>query len=82
MEKSLGLLPCSNRTDIFRVSLFQKIYYNDPSMYHGVITLTTYLLSRKDQRFKVGIPMYRTNTKYNLFVSLSLALIGIAFTPT
>ena len=68
MKNSLGLPTLINRRRIFRLTLFHKIYHKKPLMRSELLTPPTYVSSRVDHQYKVGIPNYKTNTYYNSFV--------------
>uniref|UniRef100_A0A0K8R425 Putative endonuclease/reverse transcript n=1 Tax=Ixodes ricinus TaxID=34613 RepID=A0A0K8R425_IXORI len=56
MKNSLNLPTLMSHRRIFRLTLFHKIYHNNPFMRRELLTPCTYVSSRVDDQYKVGIP--------------------------
>lgn len=68
MKSTLNLPSLSLRRKISRLCLFHKLYHTMHSLSNSLFLPPSYISSRSDHRFKVGIPSSRTNIHFNSFV--------------
>lgn len=68
MKSTMNLPSLSHRRKISRLCLFHKIYHSMPSLSSSLFSPPSYISSRSDHHFKVGIPSSRTNLHFNSFV--------------
>lgn len=68
MKSTLNLPSLSLRRKISRLCLFHKLYHTMHSLSNSLFLPPSYISSRSDHHFKVGIPSSRTNLHFNSFV--------------
>lgn len=68
MKSTLKLPELSFRRRCFRLSLFHKIYHHNPLLKEQLITQPSYISSRSDHCFKVGVPSSRTKLCSHSFI--------------
>lgn len=68
MKKQLNLDDLSTRRTISSLCTFHKIYHSNQILKHSLFADPTYVSSRIDHNFKVGIPLSRTKQYHDSFV--------------
>lgn len=68
MKSNLNLPELALRRKIFRLCLFHKIYHFNPFLSDLLFQPPSYISSRNDHHFKVGVPNSRTNLHFCSFI--------------
>ena len=68
MKATLGLPTLKSRRKYFRLNLFHKIFYTNPTLKNDLFLPPDYVSPRFDHRLKVKVPICRTNTCHASFL--------------
>lgn len=73
MKTNLGLPDLSLRRKISRLCLFHKIYHYNSNISNSLFLPPSYISSRSDHQYKVGVPNSRTNLHFHSFIPKTCA---------